>query len=155
MKIWICRTIQTATLFGLVLPGMARAGDDNFGCTLASLRGQYMFAGAGVLVPPAFGVTETSQANSAGYHIFNGDGTGTDYVTFSVNGVVVPVTSPTPITYTLESDCTGTYTVVSPGQPPGPHFNIFVASDGSALSVIETDQGAALAEVSSRVRSSR
>jgi len=116
--------------------------DGATGCTLATLKGQYLFAGSGTLFPPAFGVTEPSLANSAGYHIFNGDGTGTDFVTFSVNGVNQNVGSPVAITYTLKSDCTGTYTV----QPFGPHFNIFVARDGEELSVIVTDPGNAFSE---------
>ncbi|HXJ79991.1 MAG TPA: hypothetical protein VMS64_15065 [Candidatus Methylomirabilis sp.] len=111
-------------------------------CTLATLRGQYLFAGSGTLFPPAFNVTEPAQANSAGYHIFNGDGTGKDFVTFVVNGNVVAVPSPADIVYTLNPDCTGTYTVL----PFGPHFNIFVARDGEALTVIETDPGAAISE---------
>jgi len=104
--------------------------DGATGCTLATLKGQYLFAGSGTL------------ANSAGYHIFNGDGTGTDFVTFVVNGVNQQVPSPAAITYTLKSDCTGTYTV----QPFGPHFNIFVARDGEELSVIVTDPGVAFSE---------
>ena len=110
-------------------------------CTLATLRGQYLFAGSGTLFPPAFGVTEPALANSAGYHIFNGDGTGTDWVTFVVNGVNLNVPSPVPITYTLNSDCTGTYSVSN-----GPTFNIFVARDGSELAVIVTTPGVAVSE---------
>ena len=116
--------------------------DGATGCTLATLKGQYLFAGSGTLFPPTFGVTETSLANSAGYHIFNGDGTGTDFVTFSVNGVDQHVGSPVAITYTLKSDCTGTYTV----QPNALHFDIFVARDGEELSVIVTDPGNAFSE---------
>ena len=105
-------------------------------CSLATLKGQYPFAGSGTLFPPAFGVTAQSAAASAGYHIFNGDGTGTDYVTFTVNGVNQNVPSPVAITYTLHPDCTGTYSVQN-----GPSFAIFVAVDGSALSVIDTNPG--------------
>jgi hypothetical protein len=95
-----------------------------------------LFGGPGTLFPPAFGVTAPSSAASAGFHIFNGDGTGTDFVTFSVNGIDQHVPSPVPITYTLNSDCTGTYSVQN-----GPNFDIFVAVDGSALSTIDTDPG--------------
>ena len=111
-------------------------------CTLATLRGQYLFAGSGTLFPPAFGVTAPALANSAGYHVFNGDGTGTDFVTFSINGVDQQVQSPVAITYTLKSDCTGTYTV----QPNALHFDIFVARDGEELSTIVTDPGWAFSE---------
>ena len=123
---------------GLLPMGRAYAGEGEHPsrCTLATLNGQYMFGGPGTLFPPAFGVTAPSTAASAGFHIFNGDGTGTDFVTFSVNGIDQHVPSPVPITYTLSSDCTGTYSVQN-----GPNFDIFVAVDGSALSVIDTDPG--------------
>ena len=60
---------------------------------------------------------------------------------FSINGTVVVPSSSTPITYTLNPDCTGTYQVPSAGSA-GLNFDIFVAIDGSALITIETDPGA-------------
>jgi hypothetical protein len=51
------------------------------------------------------------------------------------------VPSPVATTYTLNHDYTGTYSVEN-----GPHFDIFVAVDGSQLSVTATDPGHALAE---------
>jgi hypothetical protein len=119
-----------------VKPGYADENDRVTKCTLATLKGRYLFAGTGTLLPPAFGVTEPSLSSAAGYHIFNGDGTGTDFVTFLVNGIIVPVTSPTPVTYTLNSDCTGTYTVLG-----GPNTDIFVSPNGDELAVINTDPG--------------
>jgi len=116
----------------------AYAGENGARCTLATLNGQYLFAESGTLFPPAFGVTKQSIGNSAGFHIFNGDGTGTDFVTFSVNGIDLHVPSPVAITYTLNPDCTGTYSVQN-----GPNSDIFVAIDGSALTVIDTDPGVA------------
>lgn len=131
---------------GLFAGEQAYAGENDHPtkCTLATLDGQYLFAGSGTLFPPAFGIpkgTPPSPAASAGYHIFNGDGTGTDFVTFTVNGINQNVPSPVPITYTLNSDCTGTYSVQN-----GPNFDIFVAVDGSALSVIDTDTGVSFSE---------
>src|SRR5262249_26573416 len=98
---------------GLLPMGLGYAGEDDHPtrCTLATLNGQYLFNGSGTLFPPAFGVSSVSVANSAGFHIFNGDGTGTDFVTFSVNGIVEVPSSSTAITYTLNHDCTGTYQV--------------------------------------------
>ena len=118
--------------------GQAYSGEKEEKCTLATLKGQYLFGGPAILFPPAFGVQTPSAANSAGFHIFNGDGTGTDFVTFTVNGIDQHVPSPVAITYTLNSDCTGAYSVQN-----GPNLNIFVAIDGSALTVIDTDPGVA------------
>src|ERR1700730_9262081 len=124
MGLW---AIGTGVLIGvgLVTAELGYA-DDTTKCTLATLKGQYLFTDQGTVVA------------SAGYHIFNGDGTGTDFVTLTVNGVDQHVPSPVPISYTLKPDCTGTYTVQN-----GPNFDIFVAVDGSQLSVILTDKGAA------------
>ena len=106
---------------GLFTMERAYAGEDDHPpkCTLATLNGQNLFAGSGTLFPPAFGVTSVSTAASAGYHIFNGDGTGADFVTFSVNGVDQNVPSPVAITYTLKPDCSGTYSVHN-----SPNFDI-------------------------------
>lgn len=158
LKRIVLGTIGTGVLLGVGLLTVGRGyADDTTDrtttCTLATLKGQYLFAGSGTLFAPAFGLTgtETAVAASAGYHIFNGDGTGTDFVTFTVNGVNQNVPSPVPISYTLKPDCTGTYTVEL-----GPHFNIFVALDGEELSVIDTDLGASVAEgPDRRVGSSR
>jgi hypothetical protein len=121
---------------GPLAVGEGYAGEDEAKCTLATLQGQYLFAGPATLFPPAFGVTTPTLAASAGFHIFNGNGTGTDFVTLTVMGINQNVPSPVPITYTLNPDCTGTYSVEN-----GPNLDIFVAVDGSALSVIEATPG--------------
>ena len=73
--------------------------DDNDGatkCSLKTLKGRYLFGGgSGMLFPPAFGVTEVSVGSAAGYHIFDGNGGGHDYVTFTINGIDQNVPSPT------------------------------------------------------------
>jgi hypothetical protein len=118
--------------FLTVEQGYADENDRTTRCTLATLKGRYLFAGTSTTVPPA-GQQPTLSA-SAGYHIFRGDGTGTDFVTLVVNGNVVPVTSPTPVEYTLNSDCTGTYTVLDAGITA----DIFVAPNGDELALIST-----------------
>jgi hypothetical protein len=116
-------------------------------CTLATLKGRYLFAGTSTTVPPAG--EEPTLSASAGYHIFRGDGTGTDFVTLVVNGKIVPVSSPTPVMYTLDSDCTGTYTVLP--SPPGPTADIFVSPNGEELALISTVPGTVHANYQRRV----
>ena len=139
---------------GLFAGEQAYAGENDHPtkCTLETLNGQYLEAGNGMLIPPVplFGIPSgapSSVTAFAAYSIYNGDGTGTDYVTFTVNGIDQNVTSPTPTQYTLNPDCTGTKTVL----PSGPHFDIFVAIDGSGLTEVSTDQGFAVSEVDRRV----
>jgi hypothetical protein len=115
-------------------------------CSLETLRGQYLFAATGTLFPPAFGVSKPSTSHAAGYSVYYGNGTGKDWVTFTVDGQNVGVPSPIDTTYTLNSDCTGTRTVGN-----GLHFNIFVATDGSWLAQIATDPGFAESDVERRV----
>ena len=152
--------MRRAALWGIAIGVLASAGlfaaqawagEDERGCTLATLHGQYLFNGSGTLFPPAFGVTSVSTGTSAGFHIFNGDGTGTDFVTFTVNGINQNVPSPVATTYTLNPDCTGTFSVHN-----GPNFDIFVAVDGSELSQVATDPGVSFSASNiQRVGSSR
>jgi hypothetical protein len=128
--------------------GPAYAGDTAKKCSLATLRGQYLSAATGSVFPPAFGVTEPAVSNSAAYIIFYGDGTGTDYVTFTINGENANVTSPVSETYTLNPDCTGTRTVSN-----GPQFNIYVAFDGSEVATISTTPGFAVSTTLKRTDS--
>ena len=102
---------------GLLTAAQGYAGDNDGAtqCSLKTLKGRYLFAAPATLFPPAFGVTETSVGNAAGFHIFDGNGKGQDYVTFTLIGVDQHVPSPNQLTYTLNSDCTGTYTVLPEG----------------------------------------
>ncbi len=54
-----------------------------------------------------------------------------------------------PITYTVNSDCTGTYTVNAPGNPS---FDLFIAPDGSEIATFATaPAGNQLASIDTRV----
>ena len=120
-------------------------------CTLATLKGQYLIAGHGTLFGVAagiFNVPEGSVSEAAGYSLYNGDGAGTDHVTFTINGINQNVTSPVPFAYTLNSDCTGTRTVSA-----GPSFNIFAAFDGDGVSSIATTPGFAESDYERRTGS--
>jgi hypothetical protein len=120
--------------------GFARENDGAPKCTLATLKGRYLFGGGtGTLFPPAFGLTEQAIGSAAGFHIFNGNGTGHDYVTFTINGIDQHVPSPNDLTYTLNPDCTGTYAIVG----GGPTFDIFVSPNGDEMTAINTNEGAA------------
>ena len=104
-------------------------------CTLATLKGRYLFGGIATLLPPA--TTQATLLAVAGYHIFNGDGTGTDVVTSTINGAILNKNFVGPISYTVNPDCTGTYTVPSEGLT----FDIFIAPRGEELIVIGTTPG--------------
>jgi hypothetical protein len=107
---------------------------------------RYLFAAPGIGFPPAFGLTEPTPGNAAGFHVFNGNGTGQDDVTFTLKGIDQHVPSPNDLTYTLNSDCTGTYATVG----GGPTFDIFVSPNGDEMTAINTDPGNASSYTPSR-----
>jgi len=129
--------IALVAMVGLLTVEQAYAAeeqkDDPSTCSLKTLKGRYLFASSGTLLPPAFGVTEPTPSASNGYNIFNGDGTGTGIVTVRIGTQIVVENLVVPITYTVKADCTGTYTV-----PNGPSFDLFIAPNGEAISEIAT-----------------
>jgi hypothetical protein len=130
-----------AAIAGMIISGTltasneqeAQGSDGHRGCTLATLQGRFLFAESGVLLPPAFGVTTPTQTADAGVHIFNGDGTGTDTVTFRIGGNIVLENVVSPTLYTVNADCTGKSTVIN-----GPSSDLFIAPDGSEFARIST-----------------
>jgi hypothetical protein len=134
---------------GLLVAGSsAWAAENEPQCTLKTLKGRYLYAEKGTILPPAFGVTVPTTGADAGFHLFNGDGTGTDIVTFRVNGATVLKNAVVPISYTVNADCTGTLTVLIPG---GPSFDMFIAPTGDAIATIAADPGAYGSGISQRV----
>jgi hypothetical protein len=134
---------------GLLVAGSsARADDGEPLCTLKTLKGRYLVADKGTILPPAFGVTAPTFGTNAGFHLFNGDGTGTDIVTLRINGQTVLKNAVVPTSYTVNADCTGTITVLVPG---GPHFDMFVAPSGEAIATIGADPGNYASGISQRV----
>ena len=135
-----------------VLPAFANGEDDStIHCDLSTLKGQYLAATSGMVFPPAFRVTEPTVSAVAAYSTYNGDGTGEDHVTFTLDGINRHVPSPQPFIYTVNPDCTGTKTVNPSGPQPGPHFDIFVAFNGEAAAQVATDPGFSVATVYRRV----
>ena len=112
----------------------SQGSDGNPVCTLATLQGRYLFADSGMLLPPAFGVTTPTLAADAGFHTFNGDGTGTDTVTFRIGGNIVLENVAAPTFYTVNANCTGKLTVLH----GGPSFDLFIAPDGTEFASIST-----------------
>jgi hypothetical protein len=114
-------------------------------CTVATLKGRYLFGGIATLVPPASGGQALLAV--AGYHVFNGDGTGKDFVAASINGQSIerqfsePDRSVYDITYTVNPDCSGTYTVAD-----GVSFGLFVAPNGEEVIVFGTTPGFVLVQ---------
>jgi hypothetical protein len=123
---------------GAVKLGFAEEREHATTCTLATLKGRYLFATSGMIFPPA--VAQPVVFARAGYRIFYGDGTGTVIATSSENGVIVDADSRSDLSYTVNKDCTGTYTLLTSAAPA---VEIFVAPNGDEMVVIETANGRA------------
>ena len=122
---------------GAVELGYADEREHATKCTLATLKGRYLFVVNGTYFPPAAGVTVESLFSRAGSRIFHGDGTGTTIVTGSINGVITNADLHSDLSYTVNADCTGTVKVLSVGATQ----EIFVAPNGDDMTVIATDKG--------------
>ena len=122
---------------GAVELGYADEREHATKCTLATLKGRYLFVVNGTYFPPAAGVTVESLFSRAGIRIFYGDGTGTTIARESVNGVIRPADTRSDLSYTVNADCTGTLKVLSAGATS----EIFVAPNGEDMTVIATDNG--------------
>jgi hypothetical protein len=119
---------------GPLAVGQGYAGENQAKCSLETLNGQYLVAGNGMPIPPVplFSIpagTLPLVTAAACYSIYNGNGTGTDYVTFTVNGINANVTSPPP-RLTLSNQESKTV------LPDGLHFNIYVAFDGGGVTAV-------------------
>jgi hypothetical protein len=116
-------------------------------CTLKTLKGRYLFALHGTLLPPVFGITEPTQSDAVGMHIFNGDGTGKDILTFRLGGQTVFENQVFPLSYTVNPDCTGSFSVTD-----GPSFGMFIAPNGESFAEISTaPPGNEVSDISRRV----
>jgi len=104
----------------------------------ATLRGTYMSKGGGSVVgvgPVAF----------IGTVYFDGKGGITNPFTVSFAGTISRVVGKA--TYTVNSDCTATFTTTDNTQ----HFDMRVSPDGSKVDYIETDAGTVISGSGSRV----
>jgi hypothetical protein len=134
--------------FLTVEPAYAEGQHHGPRCTLKTLKGRYLFSQPANLVPPAFGIMEPTPGNAAGFHLFDGDGTGEDIVTLRIGGVTIFSNASMPLTYTVNADCTGSYTVLN----GGPSFDLFIAPDGDSIATITTSPpGNQASDISRRV----
>jgi hypothetical protein len=114
--------------------GRAPRAADLLECSLATLRGTYIYAYEGFniengqQIPVAF----------AGQEVYDGDGTMTGVYSSSTNGTItqnIPYTG----TYTVNRDCTGTLTTTE--ELGTFHYDQFVGPKGDEFSWVATDPG--------------
>jgi len=114
-------------------------------CSLRTLKGTYAYHCSGVHL----GSGQSVSVAFAGQDHYNGDGTLTGVYSFSENGVISRNIAYTG-TYTVNADCTGTYTSVDENGVVG-HLDLFFGHDGEEVSFVVTDGGIVDAAVERRV----
>jgi hypothetical protein len=140
--------VGTLLSLGLLTVGQARSWQQGgpTTCSLATLKGLYMFAQSGYVTVSGNQVPQ----GVTGKAVFNGNGTFDSLATLSIGGNIIPDDA-APGTYTINSDCTGTVTVLMKAPTPDVHLDIFVAPDGGEFFTIQTDAGNVLSGTERRV----
>lgn len=135
----VLATLALAIAF-LTRPASAMAGAapaaGHQGCSVRTLQGSY---GGNVTG------TSTSAGPMAGQvlEIFSGNGTGTADVTLMTQTQGPMSFTGEQVTYTLDSNCTGTLTSIRGGQVH--HFDIVVTNSGRTIHELRVDPGNVLA----------
>jgi hypothetical protein len=136
MKSWFVRGMLVAAITLPALSGAAWAGGgDDFGCSNATLKGEYAF-GVTAYTPP--NLPDGPPAVVAGIKVFDGKGnlTQRDYRGDTVPAQFSPASGPHQEkgTYTVASDCTGSMVINLNAPVPvgstGVIKVLFVISDG-------------------------
>jgi len=131
--------------WGVVSNGHARQGivvslhaAQSDGCSLATLSGDYLLVGeqAPTLTQrddPSF------PRRFAGINRFDGQGNLSAFVTSSQGGLIQRLNNEG--TYTLESNCAGTVSVITRPSVTVTHWDLFISKDGGQGHYIRTDDG--------------
>jgi len=144
-----------AMVAGLILTGFLTAGakaqsSDNDECSDATLKGDYAFTVSGTIwVTDTQGILEAVQRDGIAMTHFDGTGglSQVDYVLSGYNNLPKPPAAPPsdPVTgfhtdetgtYMVYSDCTGTFTINSPGSIIT--VNFVLSDHGRAIHTIVT-----------------
>jgi hypothetical protein len=142
----IAQTFTTAAVVALALCMSATAKADDKGCSANTLRGTYAQIGTGVITAPP---DQAGPFANAGTLIFDGNGGLTGALVVSSNGSSSQATETG--TYTVNSDCTGTYTVqIAPFGITSQAF-FAIASNGDELEIITTDPGSVITCVAKKL----
>jgi len=137
--------------FSLILLAMALAASSPVTahareCTDSTIKGSYAFTIHGQILTPGGPLIVDGIAKTT----FDGDGELTQVSAVAINGNIPLIWSPSTGTYRVNSDCTGTMTLVSTGQPTL-HLAILVSQSGNHIHTVVTDPGFATTSDAERV----
>ena len=115
-------------------------------CTNSTIRGNYAFTIHGQILTPNGPLLVDGIAKTT----FDGNGNLTQVDAVAVNGNIAAIWRPGTGTYTLNSDCTGTMTLINQGQAPL-HLAILVSHSGDLIHTVVTVPGFAVTSDAERV----
>jgi Flp pilus assembly protein TadG len=118
------------------------------GCTNATIQGTYAFTIRGTILNQD---GSTLLIDGLAKTTFDGRGNLTQLDAVAVNGNVAPGWASNTGTYSVNPDCTGTFTVTNGNQPPV-HLQMIVAQSGNTIHDMVTDPGFATTAEAERVR---
>ncbi len=117
-------------------------------CSNSKIRGTYAFTIHGqVLLPGGSALLIDGLAKTT----FDGNGNLTQLDAIAVNGNVAPGWASNTGTYSVNPDCTGTFTVTNGNQQPI-HLQMIVAQSGNTMHDMVIDPGIATTAEAERVR---
>jgi DNA/RNA endonuclease YhcR with UshA esterase domain len=133
VALWV---IAGFAILGSITLQQGYAQESPLACTLATLKGLYVFDATG------YDIVNSTPAPKAVVELLTlkGDGTLTSLATVSLDGAIHSHVSGSGI-YTVNQDCTGTLTFNGSGFT----FDLFIAPNGNRFHMIETVSNTVLA----------
>ena len=117
-------------------------------CSNSTIQGSYAFTIHGTVFLPD---GSTLLIDGLAKTTFDGKGNLTQLDTIAVNGNVAPGWASNTGTYSVNPDCTGTFTVTNGNQPPV-HLQMIVSQSGNTIRDMVIDPGFATTAEAERVR---
>jgi hypothetical protein len=117
-------------------------------CSNSTIQGTYAFTIHGQVFLPH---GSTLLIDGLAKTTFDGNGNLTQLDAIAVNGNVAPGWASNTGTYSVNPDCTGTFTVTNGNQPPV-HLQMIVAQSGNTIHDMVIDPGFATTAEGERVR---
>jgi hypothetical protein len=135
-------------LLTLVLAASSTLTAHASACSNSTIQGSYAFTIHGTVFLPD---GSTLLIDGLAKTTFDGDGNITQLDAVAANGNVPPGWRPSAGTYSVNPDCTGTFTVSNGGQPPI-HAQMIVAQSGNTIHAMVIDPGFATTSDAERIR---
>lgn len=137
-------TFAIAAIATIALGTALPANADNKGCSTGTLKGAFAYTATGSLVAAPAPVGPYAET---GTQTFDGKGGITAVGMLSANGNVAPVTNTG--TYTVNPDCTGTFTLqIAPGIAS--RFYFVLAASGNVFQALCLDPVAVITRIGRR-----